>query len=134
MATRFGPGAQQFPSPQSGSMRPGYMRLASSNGPTNGPPNGTSYGHPQRQPSGGGGGSGAPPMRKPDRKDAKEVAWVHWRALKDFLTAFGDKGAFHGARAQCTMSRADADARIANGARKRARKAHAPDAPPILGA
>jgi hypothetical protein len=89
MATRFGPGAQQFPSPQSGNMRPGYMRLGSSNGPANSP---NGYGHQQR-PSGGGSGA---PMRKPDRKDAKEVAWVHWRALKDFLTSFGDKGGFHG--------------------------------------
>ncbi|CAK9779360.1 hypothetical protein CC85DRAFT_313932 [Cutaneotrichosporon oleaginosum] len=95
MATRFGPGAQQFPSPQSGNMRPGYMRLGSTNSTTTPSPNG--YGHPQRQPSGGGSGGGGvgggvgAPMRKPDRKDAKDVAWVHWRALKDFLTAFGNK-------------------------------------------
>ncbi|BEI84709.1 hypothetical protein CcaverHIS002_0501100 [Cutaneotrichosporon cavernicola] len=88
MATRFGPGAQQFPSPQNGNMRPGYMRLGSTNSATSPSPNGAPYSHQQRQPSGG---PSAAPIRKADRKDAKEVAWVHWRALKDFLTAFGDK-------------------------------------------
>ncbi|GMK58532.1 hypothetical protein CspeluHIS016_0505640 [Cutaneotrichosporon spelunceum] len=67
-------------------MRPGYMRLGSS--ATSSSPNAAPFGHQQRQPSGGG---SAGPIRKADRKDAKEVAWVHWRALKDFLTAFRDK-------------------------------------------
>lgn len=30
--------------------------------------------------------------RRPDRKDTKETAWVHWRALRDFLAAWADKG------------------------------------------
>lgn len=96
MAARFGPGAQQFPSPQSGNMplRPGYMRLGSSsslaNGNGNPPANGGPGGFPMQQRQVSGGGSG---QRNPDRKDTKEVAWVHWRALKDFLTAWGDKGA-----------------------------------------
>lgn len=95
MAARFGAPAQQYASPQ----RPGYARLGSSpnvngagvpaqNGGPGPGPSGPGYGMQHRQASGGGG------QRKPDRKDTKEVAWVHWRALKDFLTAWGDKGAF----------------------------------------
>jgi len=30
--------------------------------------------------------------RRPEKKDTKEVAWVHWRALKDFLASWIDKG------------------------------------------
>jgi hypothetical protein len=66
---------------------------------------------PQTQNSGlppvnGGGGHGHPghpgngqqmprqtsASRRPDKKDTKEVAWVHWRALKDFLATWIDKG------------------------------------------
>lgn len=97
MAARFGPGAQQFPAPQGGNMamRPGYMRLGSStslsnNGRASPAPNGQGIPMQQRQVSSGSGAGGG--QRKPERKDTKEVAWVHWRALKDFLTAWGDKG------------------------------------------
>lgn len=102
--------------------RPAYMRMASDQKPNGMPQpqmqplNNSQNGHPpngapgMRQvrqqasngggtsrgptpgggpgPIGGGGGSG----KRMDRKDTKDVAWVHWRALKDFLAAWADKG------------------------------------------
>lgn len=32
--------------------------------------------------------------KRMDRKDTKDTAWVHWRALKDFLSAWADKGEY----------------------------------------
>lgn len=54
-----------------------------------GPAPGPGAMQPQQR-TGGGGVAGAP--RRTERKDAKEVAWVHWRALKDFLAAWAEKG------------------------------------------
>lgn len=42
--------------------------------------------------SGGGGGGGS--GKRMDRKDTKDTAWVHWRALREFLAAWADKGEF----------------------------------------
>lgn len=84
--------------------QPQMQPLSNGNGNGNGGPmravrQGSNGGHPRAHGSGsssggrdglgGGGGSG----KRMDRKDTKDVAWVHWRALKDFLAAWADKGA-----------------------------------------
>ncbi|KAL1407089.1 component of the polarisome [Vanrija albida] len=118
MATRFGaavpqagapahnfpgymasPGSNAVPLPgqggASGTPRPAYMRLPSAGSSPNLHAMGNQPGAPMsagtnqamlQQRTGPAGAQGS--LRK---KDTKETAWVHWRALKDFLAAWAEK-------------------------------------------
>lgn len=115
----------------SGTPRPAYMRLPSSGSS----PNLHAMGNQPGTPMGPGpnqvllqqrtGPAGAPGSLR--KKDTKETAWVHWRALKDFLAAWAEKGespsrSYASEEERLTLSR------ITNSSRKRSRETDAPDA------
>lgn len=89
MASRFGTQPAQ----------PAYMRMGSSNSltsPVNTPNTAVTFGaygpHTPARKSSGGPVAGNSNSRRLDRKDTKEIAGVHWRALRDYLAQWGTEG------------------------------------------
>lgn len=89
-----GMGGMPQPQMQPVNGQPRAVRQGSNGGTPRGPTPG-SDGHGQQSRSGSG--------KRMDRKDTKDTAWVHWRALKDFLAAWADKGESNLARSMCQL-------------------------------